>query len=186
VDNIEFYISTNAGEAVKPLARVASGGEISRIMLALKTILAKNDRLPLLVFDEIDVGISGRIAQRVGRAMKTLATDHQIIAITHLAQIGAFSDAHYLVEKRMSEGTTTSRLRKLSEVEHTEEVARLISGDLISDSSLENARTLISEAQSYASVSASDPSASSNQTGTTAEPTSKIRPKEKTRGITAT
>ena len=148
VDNIEFFISTNAGEEPKPLARVASGGEISRIMLALKTVLAKTDKLPLLIFDEIDIGISGRIAQRVGRAMKSLSADHQIIAITHLAQIAACADAHYLAEKTTKNGITSSQLRRLTDFEHTQEVARLISGDLVTESSLENARTLISEANS--------------------------------------
>jgi DNA repair protein RecN (Recombination protein N) len=146
VDNIEFFISTNAGEEPKPLARVASGGEISRIMLALKTVLAKTDKLPLLIFDEIDIGISGRVAQRVGRAMKSLSADHQIIAITHLAQIAACADAHYLAEKTTNKGVTSSQLRRLTDSEHTEEVARLISGDVVTESSLENARTLISEA----------------------------------------
>ncbi len=146
VDDIEFFISTNAGEKPKPLARVASGGEISRIMLALKTILAKSDKLPLLVFDEIDIGISGRVAQRVGRAMKNLAADHQIISITHLAQIAAFGDAHFLAEKLSDKGSTSSRLRRLSEKEHAEEVARLISGAEVSRSSLQNARALIDEA----------------------------------------
>jgi DNA repair protein RecN (Recombination protein N) len=150
VDEIEFYISTNAGEKPKPLARVASGGEISRIMLALKTILAKNDKLPLLVFDEIDIGISGRVAQRVGRAMKALAGDHQIIAITHLAQIAAFAQAHYQAEKRTVKGSTTSLLQRLTDAEHAEEVARLISGAEVSDSSLKNARALIEEAMGQA------------------------------------
>ena len=148
VDNIEFHISTNAGESPKPLTRVASGGEISRITLALKTILAKNDRLPLLVFDEIDIGISGRVAQRVGRAMKTLSAEHQVIAITHLAQIAAFASSHYLAEKQIANGATTSLLRKLTEAEHTKEVARLISGDVVSESSLDNARILIEEGRS--------------------------------------
>ncbi len=145
VDSVEFYISTNTGESPKPLAQVASGGEISRIMLALKTILAKSDRLPLLIFDEIDSGISGRVAQRVGRAMKALAQDHQLIAITHLAQIAACGDAHYLAEKSATKGSTSSRLRRLSGAEHVEEVARLISGDVLSPSALENARALIQE-----------------------------------------
>ena len=147
VDDIEFYISANAGESPKPLAKVASGGEISRIMLAIKTVLAKNDRLPLLVFDEIDIGISGRVAQRVGRAMKALSADHQIIAITHLAQIAAFANTHYVAEKQTIKGTTVSLLRQLTEAEHAKEVARLISGDVVSESSLENARTLIEEAR---------------------------------------
>jgi len=146
IDSVEFYISTNAGEEPKPLAKVASGGEISRIMLALKTILARNERLPLMVFDEIDIGISGRVAQLVGRAMKALSQDHQIISITHLAQIAACGDAHYLAEKKVSKGTTSSQLRRLKEDEHVAEVARLISGDMLTSSSLENAKALIAEA----------------------------------------
>jgi DNA repair protein RecN (Recombination protein N) len=146
VDSAQFFISTNAGEAPKPLHRVASGGEISRIMLAIKTVLAKADRTPLLIFDEIDIGISGRVAQRVGRAMKSLSSDHQTIAITHLAQIAACANAHYLAEKTSAKGMTSSRLRRLSESEHIEEVARLISGDVLTPGALENARSLIAEA----------------------------------------
>lgn len=144
-DDVEFYLSTNAGESPKPLTKVASGGEISRIMLALKTVLAKSDRLPLMIFDEIDVGVSGRVAQAVGRAMKELGAQHQIIAITHLAQIAAFSDAHYLVEKQTRSGMTFSNLNKLSDERHIEEVARLIAGADLSESSLLAARELISE-----------------------------------------
>jgi DNA repair protein RecN (Recombination protein N) len=151
IDNVEFYISTNAGEEPKPLAKVASGGEISRIMLALKTILARNERLPLMVFDEIDIGISGRVAQRVGRAMKALSQDHQIISITHLAQIAACGDSHYLAEKKVVKGMTSSQLRRLDEGEHVAEVARLISGDALTASSLENAKALIEEANSKSS-----------------------------------
>ncbi len=146
IDSVEFFISTNAGESPKPLARVASGGEISRIMLALKTVLAKMDRMPLLIFDEIDIGISGRVAQRVGLAMKSLSEDHQTIAITHLAQIAACADSHYLAEKNSTKGVTSSRLRPLTDAEHIEEVARLISGDVLTSGALENARSLISEA----------------------------------------
>ncbi len=151
-DKIEFLISTNAGEEPKPLVRVASGGEISRIMLALKTVLSKGDKLPILVFDEIDTGISGHVAQRVGRAMMSLAEEHQTIAITHLAQIAACGDAHYLAEKTSSKGTTSSRLRKLSDGEHIEEVARLISGDVLNRSAIENAKELISEAMTSTKV----------------------------------
>jgi len=155
-DNVEFFISTNAGERPKQLVRVASGGEISRIMLALKTVLSKGDRLPLLVFDEIDTGISGRVAQRVGRAMKSLAAEHQTIAITHLAQIAACADTHYLAEKISSKGMTASRLRTLSEDEHIEAVARLISGDVLNKSAIANAQTLIAEAM-HASRGAAKP-----------------------------
>ena len=95
VDEIEFFISTNIGEDCKPLAKVASGGEVSRIMLGLKTILAKNDKLPLLIFDEIDTGVSGRIALKVGQALRNLAKTCQIISITHLPQIAGLAEHHY-------------------------------------------------------------------------------------------
>ncbi|MDP4200186.1 MAG: DNA repair protein RecN [Bacteroidota bacterium] len=146
IDDVEFFISTNAGEEPKPLARVASGGEISRVMLAIKSVLAKNDPVGLLIFDEIDIGVSGRVAQHVGRAMKALAASHQVLAITHLAQIAAFGDTHYVAEKQTANGLTTSRLRQLNETEHVQEVARLISGDALSASAIENARALIVEA----------------------------------------
>lgn len=142
-DEVEFYISTNPGEELKPLAKVASGGEVSRIMLALKTILAKSDRLPLMVFDEIDVGISGRIAQKVGKALRNLSEYHQIIAITHLPQIAGFSNAHYIVEKKIKDGRSVTTIRKLTEEEKVFEIARLISGEDITPASIENARNLI-------------------------------------------
>lgn len=143
IDRVEYYISTNLGEEPKPLARVASGGEISRVMLALKTILAKNDKLPLLIFDEIDTGISGRIASKVGMAMRDLADFHQIIAITHLPQIAAMSSNHYVVEKEEQGKRTVTRVRRLSAEEHTHEVAKLMSGEVITESSLQMARELI-------------------------------------------
>jgi DNA repair protein RecN (Recombination protein N) len=142
-DHAEYHISTNLGEEPKPLARVASGGEISRVMLALKTILAKNDKLPLLIFDEIDTGISGRIASKVGIAMRDLADFHQIIAITHLPQIAAMSSNHYVVEKSEQGNRTVTRVRKLNMDEHTHEVAKLMSGETITESSLQMARELI-------------------------------------------
>ena len=111
-DDVEFYISTNAGEDEKPLTKVASGGEISRIMLALKSILARTDRLPVLIFDEIDVGVSGRIAQAVGASMKSLAGFHQVIAITHLPQIAGFADTHFVVTKTEQNGRASTSLRR--------------------------------------------------------------------------
>ncbi len=143
IDEIEFFISTNIGEEPKPLAKVASGGEISRIMLALKSILAKNDKLPLLIFDEIDTGISGRIAQKVGKALKDLAAYHQIISITHLPQIAGLADTHFVVEKIKKDGRVISRLRKLSGEERIKEVAKLISGEEVTESSLKGARELM-------------------------------------------
>ncbi|MCR4416372.1 MAG: DNA repair protein RecN [Ignavibacteria bacterium] len=142
-DDVEFYISTNPGEELKPLAKVASGGEISRIMLALKTILAKSDKLPLMVFDEIDVGISGRIAQKVGKALRNLSEFHQIIAITHLPQIAGFSNAHFVVEKRIKDGRAISTIKKLSDEEKVYEIAKLISGEEITPASIESAKELI-------------------------------------------
>jgi DNA repair protein RecN (Recombination protein N) len=143
IDFIEFYLSTNVGEDLKPLVKVASGGEISRIMLALKTILAKADRLPLLVFDEIDVGISGRIAQAVGKSMKSLSQFHQVIAITHLPQIAGFADCHFAVEKSESKHRTSSTIRKLEEEDRVQEIARLLSGAEVTEASLNGARELI-------------------------------------------
>ncbi len=147
-DLAEFYITTNVGEAPRPLAKVASGGEVSRIMLALKTILAKSERLPILVFDEIDVGISGEIARRVGESMQRLGAYHQIIAITHLPQIAAVGDHHFLVEKHVEDGPEGARtktgIRRLASDERARAVAALVSGEAVSPAALESARELIS------------------------------------------
>ncbi len=143
MDSVEFLVSTNPGEDCMPLVKVASGGEISRIMLALKMVLAKSDRLPLLIFDEIDVGVSGRIAQAVGRSMKKLSQFHQLIAITHLPQIAGFADAHYVVEKVESNKRSVTRLRRLEEEEQIAEVARLISGEEVTEAGMASARELI-------------------------------------------
>ncbi len=143
IDVIEFHLSTNLGEDPKPLAKVASGGEVSRVMLALKTILAKTERLPLLIFDEIDVGVSGRIAHAVGKSMKSLSQYHQVIAITHLPQIAGLADTHFVVEKIEKEKRTLTRLRKLDLEERVEEVAKLMSGAEITDAGLEGARELM-------------------------------------------
>ncbi len=142
-DQVEFYISTNVGEEPRPLAKVASGGEISRIMLALKTILAKSDRLPLLVFDEIDTGISGRIAAKVGRSLKNLSGFHQIIAITHLPQIAGMADVHFRVEKSVKGKRAVTHVAALSEEQRVLEVARLLSGDDVTQTSISGARELI-------------------------------------------
>jgi len=143
MDQVEFYISTNVGVPPMPLTEVASGGEISRIMLALKTILAKSERLPILVFDEIDVGISGDMARRVGESMHDLARYHQIITITHLPQIAALGDRHFKVEKVVEDGTTKTTIHRLNEDEQATQVASLISGEEVTDAALENARELM-------------------------------------------
>jgi DNA repair protein RecN (Recombination protein N) len=143
IDEVEFYISTNLGEDPKPLSKVASGGEVSRIMLSLKSILAKNDKLPLLIFDEIDTGVSGRIAAKVGEALKSLASYHQIIAITHLPQIAGLGDLHYSVEKITSGNRVISTIKKLNDKERMQEIAKLISGEAVTQTSLEGAKELL-------------------------------------------
>jgi DNA repair protein RecN (Recombination protein N) len=143
LDEVEFLIAANPGEELKPLARIASGGEVSRVMLALKQALAESDRLPMMVFDEIDTGISGRIAQKVGKAMKDLARYPQILAITHQPQIAAFADAHVLVEKKQTKTETRITARVLTEDEHIQEVARLLSGEEVTDAALQSARELV-------------------------------------------
>jgi DNA repair protein RecN (Recombination protein N) len=143
IDRVEFSISTNTGESPRPLARVASGGEISRIMLAIKSVLAKSERLPLLIFDEIDVGVSGRIAQAVGKSLKNLSGYHQVIAITHLPQIAGLADAHFVVEKSEEGKRTATKVRKLTDNERVREVARLLSGEEITDAGLTGAKELM-------------------------------------------
>jgi DNA repair protein RecN (Recombination protein N) len=145
IDMIEFHISTNLGEEPKPLAKVASGGEISRVMLALKSVLAKSEQLPLLIFDEIDVGISGRIAQSVGKSLKNLSAYHQILAITHLPQIAGLADSHYVVEKNEEKNRTVTTVKRLSEEERVHEVARLLSGEQITEAGLSGARELMKD-----------------------------------------
>jgi len=142
-DEVEFFISTNLGEDPKALAKVASGGEISRVMLALKSILAKSDKLPLLIFDEIDTGVSGRIAQKVGQALKNLAEFHQVISITHLPQIAGLADIHFAVEKKQNDERAVSSIRVLSKEERINEVAKLMSGEKITEASLKGAKELM-------------------------------------------
>ncbi|MCX7874606.1 MAG: DNA repair protein RecN [Melioribacteraceae bacterium] len=143
IDFIEFFISTNYGEDLKPLTKVASGGEVSRIMLALKSVLAKTDKLPILIFDEIDTGISGRIAQKVGSVLHDLANNHQIIAITHLPQIASFGDYHFKVEKSKNNDRVVSQIKLLNENERINEIAKLISGEEVTETTMKSALELI-------------------------------------------
>ncbi|MBU1099823.1 MAG: DNA repair protein RecN [Bacteroidetes bacterium] len=143
INKVEFFIAANKGEDTKPLVKVASGGEVSRIMLALKTILAKNDKLPVLIFDEIDIGVSGRIAQKVGNSLKELSRYHQLVVITHLPQIAGLSDSHYSIVKTESENRVVTRVKKLNDEERVIEVAKLLSGEEITEAGLNSARELI-------------------------------------------
>ncbi|HLA69435.1 MAG TPA: DNA repair protein RecN [Bacteroidota bacterium] len=143
IDSVEFLLSTNLGEDLKALAKVASGGEVSRVMLALKTVLAKSERLPMLVFDEIDVGVSGRVAQSVGKSMKALSRFHQVVAITHLPQIAGQADVHFVITKSEKGKRTSTRLRKLEVEERVEEIAKLMSGTEVTEAGLAGARELM-------------------------------------------
>ncbi len=142
-DEVRIFISTNKGEEPKPLAKIASGGEISRVMLALKTILAQEQSLPVMIFDEIDTGISGEISEKVGQSMRKLSNVCQIVAITHQPQIASQAHHHYKVAKSEGEERTTSTIIKLTQEEHIREVASLMSGADISESALNSARELI-------------------------------------------
>ncbi len=147
-DSIEFMISTNPGETVKPLGKVASGGELSRIMLAVKSVLADADAIETLIFDEIDTGISGRTAQKVSEKMAVIARKHQVICITHLPQIAAMADDHYVIEKSAMEQRTTTEIYHLSDDASVGEIARLLGGVEITDAVMQNAREMKNLAQS--------------------------------------
>ena len=142
VDDAQFLISTNPGEPLKPLERVASGGELSRIMLAIKTVMAESDEISTLIFDEIDNGISGRTAQMVSEKMNLLGRNHQIICITHLPQIAAMADSHFLIEKSVMNQSTVSEIKKLNIEESVSELARMRGGVEITDTVYQNAREM--------------------------------------------
>ncbi|MBS5063885.1 MAG: DNA repair protein RecN [Hungatella hathewayi] len=141
-DEAEFLISTNPGEPVRPLGMVASGGELSRIMLAIKAVLADTDEIPTLIFDEIDTGISGRTAQKVSEKLSYIGKSHQVICITHLPQIAAMADAHYEIVKSAVDGRTTTTIRQLDYEQMIQELARLLGGAEITDAVYDNAREM--------------------------------------------
>lgn len=142
LDQVRFMISTNPGEPEKELSQVASGGELSRIMLALKTVLADKDEIETLIFDEIDTGISGRTAWKVSEKMGILGKGHQLICITHLPQIAAMADTHYVIEKQVVENRSITRIRELGAKESVEELARMLGGDAVTESALKNAEEM--------------------------------------------
>ncbi|MBO5488114.1 MAG: DNA repair protein RecN, partial [Eubacterium sp.] len=142
IDEVEFMIALNPGEPRKPLNLVASGGELSRIMLALKTILADKEQIETLIFDEIDAGISGRTAWKVSEKMAVLGKEHQLICITHLPKIAAMADAHYVIEKNVNENAAVTQIRRLENTEELTEIARLLGSDAITEAVLANAAEL--------------------------------------------
>jgi DNA repair protein RecN (Recombination protein N) len=141
-DDVEFLISTNPGEPLKSLSAVASGGELSRIMLAIKTVLAAQDAVDTLIFDEIDTGISGKTAWKVSEQLNTVAKAHQVICITHLPQIAAMADRHYLIEKSASEAAAITDVRSLQEEDSLKELARMLGSDTLTEAALENAKEM--------------------------------------------
>lgn len=148
-DDVEFLISTNPGEGLKPLSQVASGGELSRIMLAIKTVLAGRDSIDTLIFDEIDTGISGRTAWRVSEQLDTAAHAHQVLCITHLPQIAAMADRHFVIEKNSSQDNTITDIRVLEEEESLGELARLLGSDALTEAALSNAREMRAQAATH-------------------------------------
>lgn len=142
-DSIEFYISTNTGEAPKPLAKIASGGELSRITLAIKNAMADKDAVPTVIYDEIDSGVSGKAASRIGEVLRQSAEGHQILCITHTAQIAALADCHLLIQKNITNERTYTEIHPLDENGRVEALARLISGDHVTELSLANAREML-------------------------------------------
>lgn len=141
-DKVRFLISTNPGEPVRELSQVASGGELSRIMLAIKTMLADKDEIETLIFDEIDTGISGRTAWKVSEKMGILGKGHQLICITHLPQIAAMADTHFVIEKQVEDNRSITRIRELGQEESVEELARMLGGDVITESAIKNAQEM--------------------------------------------
>lgn len=148
IDIVSFLISTNPGEPVKPLSKIASGGEISRIMLAIKTVMADTDKIPSLIFDEIDTGISGKAAQAVAEKMGQISKTHQIICVTHLPQIASMADTHFCITKSFISGKTITNVEKLDFDSKTKEVARMLGGARLTDLTLKHAEEMINIAQS--------------------------------------
>lgn len=143
VDNIEFMIVTNVGELPKPLSKIASGGEMARMMLAIKNVLADRDSIGTLIFDEVDTGVSGRAAQKIGRKLRQVSRSRQVIAVTHLAQVAAFADTHMRISKEVDAGRTFTKVDRLEKDEVIQEIARITSGDMVTELALQNAAELL-------------------------------------------
>jgi DNA repair protein RecN (Recombination protein N) len=143
VDRIEFLISTNVGEGLKPLARVASGGELSRIMLALRTHATLMENVPTLIFDEVDAGLGGAVAEVVGEKLKSLSRSHQVLCITHLPQIASQADTHYAIEKVKNQRRTVTTATRLDHGRRIQEIARMLGGKRITSTTIEHAKEML-------------------------------------------
>lgn len=143
IDNVEFYISTNPGEPLKPLAKVASGGELSRIMLALKSIFSKHQGVTSIIFDEVDTGVSGRVAQSIGEKIHAISVDSQVLCISHLPQVAAMADTHLFIAKEIKGDRTTTSVLPLTLDEKVKEIGRMIAGAEITSLTKEHAKELL-------------------------------------------
>ena len=149
VDNVAFFFSANPGEDLRPMAKIASGGELSRIVLALKELLARKNALETLIFDEVDSGIGGRTAERVGQRLKRLSERHQVVCITHLPQIACYGDYHYVVRKKTQKGRTITAIKELTRKDRLEEIARMLGGEKISAKTRAHAKEMLTHAQKH-------------------------------------
>jgi len=149
VDLVRFLLSANVGEELRSISRIASGGELSRIMLAMKNVLAESDDIQTLIFDEIDTGVSGRAAQRVAEKLAEVSRNKQVLCVTHLPQLAAMADNHFLIEKSENGGRTYTSVSLLEENEATREIARIISGANITETTLKSAREMIDAAKQF-------------------------------------
>ncbi len=149
LDKVEFLFSANAGEPLKPLSKIASGGEMARVMLAIKTILADVDRIPTLIFDEIDSGISGKAANKVGEKLSYISRKHQVICVTHLTQIACMADNHFLIEKTSRQGNTYTMVKRITGVQRRDEIARLLGGINISPITIQHAEEMLKNAEKF-------------------------------------
>ena len=149
MDQVQFLMSANMGEALKPIQKVASGGELARIMLAMKNVLAENDNISAMVFDEVDTGVSGRAAQKVAQKMASVARHKQVLCVTHLPQIAAMADYHLAVEKKEDKGRTFTYVTRLDFEDRKKELARLTSGNTITASAMESASELLGDAEKF-------------------------------------
>ena len=149
MDEVQFLMSANLGEDLKPIQKVASGGELARIMLALKNVLAENELIGTLVFDEVDTGVSGRAAQKVAAKLAQVSRRKQVLCVTHLPQLAAMADTHFCVEKGEKQGRTYTRVSRLDRAQRREELARLTGGETVTAAILEGAEELIAAADDY-------------------------------------
>lgn len=143
IDDVEFYIQPNPGEEIRPLAKIASGGELSRLMLALKTIFSKSQGVTSIIFDEVDTGVSGRVAQAIAEKISAIASDSQVLCITHLPQVAAMSDHHYFIAKQVKADRTETHITKLTPAKRVKELARMLAGTTVTDLTLEHAQELL-------------------------------------------